>query len=82
MHMIRSRVIKQLVELIKKLRLIFSILKSSLRYNKVKVPSIRLYTEQDARSKLLDRYLMSWPGGKEVMPPPSLVPNVVARRKR
>ena len=50
---------KQLVELIEVLRLIFSLLKASMRENEVKIPSVRLYTGQDARFKSLDRYLMS-----------------------
>ena len=40
---------KELVELLKVLELFFFLLKLSLRQNEVKMSSVRLYTEQNAR---------------------------------
>ena len=55
---------KQLVKLLQVLDRSFSLLKSSLRKNKVQTPSVRLYTEQDVIFKSLERYLSLGQEGK------------------
>ena len=56
-------------------------IKDGLRKNKVKIPSVKLNTEQDVRFKSLQRYLSRDQGRRKIMPLLCIGP-VVARRKR